>query len=398
MPLSDKFIKQAKHSGRNKAGDKHTDSGGLYLLVTAAGKYWRMNYRYQHKQKTLSIGVYPAVSLKAARQAREEARTCLAEGNDPNERKKNVAKEAERAASDVFEVAAREWMSKTASERSLETHKRVVNWFERDVLPFIGKQPISGLRPRDILDVMKRMQARGVIESAHRVLGYISKVFRMAIVAELTDRDPTVGVGDALKKPTVRHFAAITDPEKVGKLMRAIYSYEGHVNTCEALKLIALVFQRPHMIREAEWNEIDLDIAEWRIPPEKMKMEAGHIVPLSHQAVDILNRMKEITGHHRYVFASLRPGRPMSENTINSALRALGYDGSTMVGHGFRAMARTILDEILEERVDLIEHQLAHSVKDTNGRAYNRTAHLLARRQMMQRWADYLDELRENNQ
>ena len=394
MPLSDKFIKQAKYSGRNKAGDKHTDGGGLYLLVTATGKYWRMNYRYQHKQKTLSLGIYPAVSLQAARKAREEARTCLAGGNDPNEHKKNIAKEAERAASDIFEVAAREWMSKTASERSPETHKRVVSWFERDVLPFIGQQPVSGLRPRDILDVIKRMQARGVIESAHRVLGYISKVFRMAMVAEITDRDPTVGVGDALKKPIVRHFPAITDPKEAGKLMRAIYSYEGHINTCAALKLIALVFQRPHMVREAEWTEIDLDIAEWRVPAEKMKMETGHIVPLSRQAVEILRQMKEITGQRRYVFASLRPGRPMSENTINSALRALGYDGNTMVGHGFRAMARTILDEILDERVDLIEHQLAHSVKDANGRAYNRTAHLPARRQMMQRWADYLDELR----
>ena len=184
MPLSDISIKQAKYGGLNKAGDKHTDSGGLYLLITAAGKYWRLNYRYLGKQTTLSLGVYPAVSLQAARKARDDARAHLANGIDPNEQKKNLAKEAERIASDIFEVAAREWMTNTASERSPKTHKRVVSWFERDVFPFIGQQPVSGLRPRDILDVMKHMQARGVVESAHRVLGYISKVFRMAMVAE----------------------------------------------------------------------------------------------------------------------------------------------------------------------------------------------------------------------
>jgi integrase len=216
----------------------------------------------------------------------------------------------------------------------------------------------------------------------------------MAMVAELVDRDPTIGVGDALKKPVVRHFASITEPEKVGALLRAIHAYDGHVTTRAAIKFASLVFQRPRMIRMAEWDEINFDAAEWRIDAAKMKMGIDHIVPLSRQAVEILQEMKKITGEGRYVFASLRPGRPMSENTINAALRNLGYDSDTMVGHGFRAMARTILDEVLGERVDLIEHQLAHTVKDANGRAYNRTAHLPARREMMQRWADYLDGLR----
>lgn len=394
MPLNDTFIRQTKYSGKNAAGDKHSDGGGLYLLVKTSGKYWRMNYRFLGKQKTLALGVYPAVSLKAAREGRDKARTLLAEGKDPNEQKQDDCKEAKRAASAVFESIARDWMRSTASQRSEETHKRVVSWFERDVLPVIGRQPISNLRPPDILDLMNRMQARGAIESAHRVLGYISKVFRMAMVAELADLDPTVGIGDVLQKPTPRHFPAITEPKKVGELLRAIYSFEGQAVTRAALKFAPLVFQRPHMVCQAEWAEIDLDMAEWKIPPQKMKMENGHIVPLSRQAVEILRDVEKITGNRRYVFASLRPGRPMSENTINAALRTLGYDGNTMVGHGFRAMARTILDEVLGERVDLIEHQLAHMVKDVNGRAYNRTAHLPARREMMQRWADYLDMLR----
>jgi integrase len=393
MPLSDTFIRQAKYSGA-KAGDKHSDGGGLYLLVNSAGKYWRMNYRFLGKQKTLALGVYPAVTLAAARKGRDQARQLLAVGTDPSAAKQEGAREVKRAAGALFEAAAREWMTSTASQRSPATHKRVVNWFERDVLPHIGQSPIGDLRPRDILSVMKRMQARGTIESSHRVLGYISRVFRMAMVAELVDRDPTVGVGDALKKPVVKHFASITEPERVGPLLRAIHAYDGHVITREAIKFAPLVFQRPHMVREAEWTEINLDTAEWRIPAEKMKMDNDHIVPLARQAVDILREVKRITGEGRYVFASLRPGRPMSENTINAALRNLGYDGDTMVGHGFRAMARTILDEVLGERVDLIEHQLAHTVKDANGRAYNRTAHLPARREMMQRWADYLDGLR----
>jgi integrase len=393
MPLTDTFVRQAKYSGAG-AGDKHSDGGGLYLLVNTAGKYWRLNYRYLGKQKTLALGVYPAVSLSAARKGRDAAREQLAAGIDPSAAKQDAAKEAQRAAGALFESVARDWIKTTASQRGSETHRRLVNWFERDVLPYIGHRPINSLRPPDILETMKRMQARGSLDSMHRVLGYISKVFRMAMVAELVDRDPTIGVGDALERPVEGHFAAITEPSKVGALLRAIHAYEGQAAICAALKFMPLVFQRPHMIREAEWIEIDLDASEWRIPAGKMKMENDHIVPLARQAVEIIRGLEPITGNGRYVFSSLRPGRPMSENTINMALRNMGYDSNTMVGHGFRAMARTIMDEVLGERVDLIEHQLAHTVKDVNGRAYNRTAHLPARREMMQRWADYLDQLR----
>lgn len=393
MPLSDTFIRQVKFTGSG-AGDKHSDGGGLYLLVNSVGKYWRMNYRFLGKQKTLALGVYPAVGLAAARKGREQAKELLAAGADPSAVKQEGAREAKQPSGALFETAAHEWMADTETERSPATHQRVKNWFNQDVFPYIGQKPIDSLRPPDILSLIKRMQARGTIESSHRVLGYISKVFRKAMVAELVDRDPTIGIGDAIKKPVVRHLASITEPDQVGPLLRAIHAYQGHATTCAALKLAPLVFQRPHMIREAEWAEIKLDAAEWRIPAEKMKMANDHIVPLARQAVEILREVKKITGEGRYVFASLRPGRPMSENTINMALRNVGYGGDTMVGHGFRAMARTILDEVLGERVDLIEHQLAHAVKDANGRAYNRTAHLPARREMMQRWADYLDQLR----
>jgi integrase len=239
------------------------------------------------------------------------------------------------------------------------------------------------------------MQARGIIDSMRRVLGYLSKVFELAMVKELIDRDPTIGVAAQLQQYNEGHFAAITQPVEVGALLRAIHAYQGHPYCRAALKLAPLVFVRPHMLRYAEWSEIDLEAAEWRVPAEKMKMEIDHIVPLARQAVAILRDMQAKTGSGQYVFPSIRgDGRPMSENTINAALRSMGYDGDTMTGHGFRAMARTLLDEELGERVDFIEHQLAHAVKDANGRAYNRTTHLAGRQEMMQRWADYLDKLR----
>lgn len=394
MALTDTFIRQAKWSG-TKAGDKHSDGGGLYLLVNAVGKYWRLNYRFAGKQKTLAIGVYPAVPLAAARKARDRARELLAAGKDPGAEKQEAAKQAKRAAGALFEVVAREWLATSASTRGAATQQRVVSWFERDVFPLIGNVPVNSVPPPDILDVMQRMQARGIIDSMRRVLAYISKVFELAMVKELVERDPTTGIAAQLQQRNEGHFAALTKPVEVGGLIRAIYGYQGHPYCRAALKLAPLVFVRPHMLRHAEWSEMNLEAAEWRIPAEKMKMQNDHVVPLAWQAVGILRDMHAVTGSRQYVFPSIRhDGRPMSENTINAALRSLGYEGEVMTGHGFRAMARTLLDEELGERVDLIEHQLAHAVKDANGRAYNRTTHLAARREMMQRWADYLDKLR----
>ena len=275
------------------------------------------------------------------------------------------------------------------------THGKITTWLEKDVFPFIGKMPISTIGPRDVLGALRVMEARGALDSVQRVKQVCGQVFRYAVACGSAERDVTQDLKGAMAKATPSHFAALTEPKPVGDLMRSIFAYTGHPYTVAALKLTPLVFVRPGELRTAEWTEMDLDAAEWRIPGAKMKMKADHIVPLSTQAVEILRSVHPMTGHGRYVFPSLRTGeRPMSENTINAALRGMGYAKEVHSAHGFRATARTIMDEVLNERVDLIEHQLAHAVKDANGRAYNRTAHLPARRDMMQRWADYLDKLR----
>jgi integrase len=256
--------------------------------------------------------------------------------------------------------------------------------------------PISTIGPRDVLAALKPMETRGALDSLQRVKQVCGQIFRYAVAAGYAERDVTADLKGALAKPAPGHFAAITEPIPAGALMRAIHAYSGHPQVTAALKLQALTFTRPGELRHMEWAEIDLDAAEWRIPGAKMKMGVDHMVPLSSQAVEVLRGLHPLTGHHSYVFPSIArgEGRPMSENTLNSALRSMGIGQDQHSAHGFRAMARTILDEVLCERVDLIEHQLAHAVKDTNGRAYNRTAHLPARKIMMQRWADYLDKLR----
>ncbi|TSA15035.1 MAG: DUF4102 domain-containing protein [Comamonadaceae bacterium] len=394
MALTDTFVKNIKPVG-TMAGEKHTDGQGLYLHVKDAGKYWRMSYRFNGKQKTLALGVYPAVSLADARARRDKARKLLAKGTDPTVVKQVEKQTKAAAAANTFEMVAREWLSKSASERMASTHGKVTTWLEKDVFPFIGKKPISSIGPRDVLSALRHMEGRGALDSVQRVKQICGQVFRYAVAIGSAERDVTQDLKGALAKPKAGHFAAITEPKQVGNLLRSIFSYTGHPYTVAALKLSPLVFVRPGELRTAEWAEIDLDAAEWRIPGSKMKMKADHLVPLSTQAVAILRGVHPITGHGRYVFPSVRTGeRPMSENTINAALRGMGYAEEVHSAHGFRAMARTIMDEVLNQRVDLIEHQLAHAVKDTNGQAYNRTSHLPARRVMMQTWSDYLDKLR----
>jgi len=395
MALTDTFIRQVKHSGA-PAGDKHTDGQGLFLLVKAAGKYWRMSYRFTGKQKTLALGVYPAVSLAKARKRRDEARELLADGIDPGQAKREEKQSKAIAATHTFEAVARQWLKKAGATRAASTQEKVTTWLEKDVFPSIGKKPISTIGPRDVLTTVQKMEARGAIDSAHRVKQICGQVFRFAVATGLAERDVTADLKGALSAVPKANYAAITEPKQAGDLMRSIFAYTGHPYAVAALKLSPLVFVRPGELRSAEWAEIDLDAAEWRIPGSKMKMGIDHMVPLSTQAVEILHAMHSLTGHGKYVFPSIRTGeRCMSENTINAALRSMGYSKEMMTAHGFRAMARTIMDEVLGERVDLIEHQLAHAVKDPNGRAYNRTAHLPARREMMQRWADYLDKLRK---
>lgn len=393
MPLTDTFIRQVKHSGA-PAGDKHTDGLGMFLLVKATGKYWRMDYRFDGKRKSLAFGVYPDVGLAAARARRAEARAQLAAGVDPMLAKQEKKREAAAQAVHTFDAVAEEWLVKLGG-KSPATRRKKRGWLDHDVLPLLGDIPMAALRPRDVLAVGRRMEARGVLDSAHRVLQMCSQICRYAIASAIIEVDVTSGLTGALAPVETTHYASITDPVQVGALMRAIDGYEGFYSVVGALRLAPLVFVRPGELRGAEWAEIDLDAAEWRIPAAKMKMDTDHIVPLARQAVDILRWLQPLSGHSKYVFPGIRSAKTcISDGAVNAALRVLGYQQDQVTGHGFRATARTIMDEVMGERVDLIEHQLAHQVKDVNGRAYNRTAHLPARRDMMQRWADKLDQLR----
>lgn len=396
MALNATFVEKVKPTGA-RAGDKHTDGAGLYLLVkqmaTSTSKYWRFDYRFGGKRKTLALGVYPAISLAAARKRRDDAREQLAHGSDPMLVKHEKLREASQDVA-TFGSVANEWLGKTAATRAPKTKQKITGWLENDILPFIGSIQMVELRPRDVLFVAERMEGRGVQDSAHRVLQLCGQICRYAIAATIVEVDVTSGLKGALAPVVSEHYPAITEPQAVGALMRAIDGYEGFYSVVAALRLAPLVFVRPGELRTAEWAEIDLDAAEWRIPAAKMKMDNDHIVPLARQAVAILRALQPLSGHSLFVFPSIRSAKQcISDGAVNAALRVLGYPQGQVTGHGFRATARTILDEVLCERVDLIEHQLAHAVKDVNGRAYNRTAHLPARREMMQRWADYLDKI-----
>lgn len=393
-PLTDMQVKRAKPKDKPY---KLADGGGLYLEIMPTGsKLWRMKFiQASGKESRLSFSGYPEVSLTKARAARANVREQKAAAIDPGQAKRDAKRAQADAAIHTFEAMARQWLSKTAADRADSTQEKNTSWLERNIFPEIGTMPISTIKPRDVLVALQKIEARGAIESAHKIKQLCGQVFRYAVAAGLAERDVTADLRGALSAIPSSHYAAITDPAGVADLMRSIYAYSGGPYTAAALQLSPLVFQRPGELRSMEWTELDLDAAEWRIPGAKMKMKNDHIVPLSTQAIALLRGVEAISRHGRYVFPSIRTGeRCMSENTINAALRSLGYGKEVMTGHGFRAMARTIMDEVLGERVDLIEHQLAHAVKDPNGRAYNRTAHLPARRAMMQRWADYLDALR----
>jgi integrase len=375
---------------------KMADEKGLFLLVApTGGKLWRMKYRFEGKEKLLSFGAYPDVPLIRAREKRDEARRLLADGIDPSaHRKAHKALRAELAGN-TFEAIGREWYSKKLPSWAPTQAVKVKGIFEKNLYPWLGSRPITEIKAAELLATLRRMESRGALETARRALQYSGQVFRYAIATERAERDITPNLKGALSKAEVQHHSAITDPAKIGDLMRAIEGYSGTLPVKCALKLAALLFVRPGELRKAEWAEIDLDRAEWNIPARRMKMKEAHLVPLCRQALKILRELHPLTGRGRFVFPGERSHeRPMSENSVNAALRRMGYPQDEMTGHGFRAMARTILDEELKVRPDFIEHQLAHAVKDANGRAYNRTTHLRERRKMMQQWADYLDKLK----
>ncbi len=394
MKLTNTAVKNAKPKeiDGKLANNKLFDGGGLFLLVTKSGaKYWRMKYRFAGKEKLLAIGIYPEISLKQAREKRDEAKQLLSEGIDPSEHKQTIKRMGN---SNSFEAVAREWHDKHKHRWTDGHQKKIIARLKNDVFPWIGQRDINSLTAPELLAVLKRIESRGALDTAHRALQTCSQIFRYAVANGKAERDPTQDLKGALPPAKSGHMATITEPKKIAQLLRDIDNYHGHFITRCALQLAPYVFVRPGELRHAEWQEIDLDEAVWKIPAEKMKMRQVHIVPLSRQAIAILEDIQPLTGRGQYVFPSIQSNtRPMSENTLNTALRRLGYGKDEMTAHGFRAMASTLLNEQGYNR-DWIERQLAHSERNSIRAAYNHAEHLPERKKMMQSWADYLDGLK----
>ena len=393
MALSDTKIRSLKPSDKKY---KVTDEKGLYLLVKPnGGKYWKLAYRFGGKQKELSIGVYPDVSLKSARIKRDDARKQLAQDIDPSQEKKLKRSAAADASDNSFEKTALEWFQIKMSDKSKSHQDRTMRALKKDMFPPLGNRPIAEITAKELLQALRKIESRGALETAKRARQTSGQIFRYAIATGRAERNPAADLEGALKTPQKTHYPSITTPDEVGKLLVAIDNYQGTPTVATALKLSPLLFCRPGELRHMEWDEINWQEAVWEIPAEKMKMKQPHIVPLSKQVIAILESYKLLSQRGNFVFPSARgASRPLSENGVRTALRTMGYDNETMTPHGFRAMARTLLDEVLEIPIEWIEQQLAHAVRDANGRAYNRTTHLKQRKAMMQQWADYLDQLR----
>lgn len=391
MPLTDAAIRKAYPAEKPY---KLFDERGLYLEVSpSGGRWWRLKYRFARKEKRLSLGVYPEVGLKDARAQRDQARKLLDDGIDPSQNRRAIKAAQVSQSANNFEVVAREWFAKYEPSWVKKHSFRVIRRLETDVFPWLNKGSISDITAPELLAVLRRIERRGAIETAHRVLNICGQIFRYAIATGRAVSNPAADLRGALTPVKAKHLAATTEPKKLAELLRVMDGYQGSLAVKCALRLAPLVFVRPGELRSAQWENIDLGLGEWRFTASKTG--APHIVPLSRQAVAILRDLEPLTGNGRYVFPSARSkARPMSDNTVLAAMRRMGIEKEEMTGHGFRAAARTILDEIPGVRPDFIEHQLAHAVRDPNGRAYNRTAHLTERKRMMQDWADYLDNLK----
>lgn len=391
--LTDKEIKNAQP--REKAY-KLADGGGLHLEVSpAGGKLWRLRYRFAGKEKMLALGKYPDVRGPVARKQAAQARQMIADGVDPSAEKK-AARERSRIAGDAsFEAVARTWITKVAPTLTENTRAKHLAMLEGDVFPWMGRRPIAELAAPDLIAILRRIEGRGALDIAKRTHNLCGRIFRYGVGHGLCERDPSrdIELRDILPPPSVRHHASITDPKEVGALLRAIDGFTGSFVTRIALRLAPLVFVRPGELRHAEWVEFDLERAEWRIPAAKMKMGEQHIIPLSQQSIAILKEIEPLTGHGRFVFPGERSrARPMSENTVNAALRRMGYSKDEMTGHGFRSMASTLLHELGYSHA-VIERQLAHGERNKVSASYNFAEYLPERRALMQKWADYLDEL-----
>lgn len=384
-------VKATVYEGR---AYKLADGGGLTLLVDATGKHWRFRYRYGGKERMISFGSLDDVSLAEARDRRKEARELLRDGIDPVAHKR-AQKAAQAAQEATLAKVAKEWV---ASQEWVSSYReKVEGRLRRYIYPLLGRRPVGEVTAPELLEALRRVEKAGNVETARRCKQHVSRVYRYAIAGGLAVHNPAAGLEEALAaKPRPKHFAAITDPDKLGALLRAIEGFDGTSPVRAALHIAPYLLVRPGELRQMEWQEVDLHGALWSIPAAKMKMDRDHLVPLPTQAVGILRELEPWTTGGRYVFPGGRTAeRPMSENALTAALRRIGYSGDEVTVHGFRATARTLLDEVLQFRPDYIEHQLAHAVRDANGRAYNRTSFLEERRNMLQAWANYLDSLHE---
>ena len=390
-PLTDAKIRTMKPA---KKPQKLFDGGGLFLLVTpTGGKLWRLKYRFGGIEKLLAIGAYPQISLAEARQKRDQASALMLNGVDPGDTKK-AQKAAGNQEAETFEVIAREWHTKFSASWAASHGNKIIRRLELYVFPWLGNRPIKSITAPDLLTVLRRIEAKGTLETAHRTQQNCGQVFRYAVATGRAERDPSGDLRGAIPPSAGKHFASITDPKEIAGLLRSIDDYRGSIVTRCALQLAPLVFARPGELRHAEWSEINLETAEWRIPAEKMKAGVLHIVPLSRQALDVLREIHPLTGNGRYVFPSPRTdSRPMSANAILSALRRMGFAKDEMSGHGFRSMASTLLNEQGWNR-DAIERQLAHAERNSVRAAYNYAEFMPERKKMMQAWADYLDAIK----
>ena len=394
MPLTDTAVRNAKPGSKTA---RMFDERGLYLEVSpAGGKWWRFKYRFEGKEKRLSLGVYPDVSLKNARDRRDSARTLLANGVDPGaERKAQKLSRASETANS-FEGVAREWFAKHAPNWAPTHSSKIIQRLEKDIFPWLGRRPIADISAPELLTVLRRIENRGALDTTHRAHQNCGQVFRYGIATGRCSRDPAADLRGAIAPAKHHHFPAITEPAAVGGLLRAIDAFQGTFVVQCALRLAPLFFVRPGELRQAQWDPVDLDKGEWRYFVTKTKSE--HLVPLANPAVVILNELHPLTGGRKFIFPGRDPKKPISDAALNAALRRMGYDTKKeMTVHGFRAMARTILHQELDVKPEVIEHQLAHRVPDALGTAYNRTKFLKERREMMQRWADYLDRLKADN-
>lgn len=389
-PLSARKVESARTTEKPV---KLFDGGGLYLLVTKTGKNWKLKYRYGGRECKLSLGAYPAVSLEMARRLRQEARVLLADGIDPMAARKSPA---DTSQAPTLEAVVREWYSVSAASWSKGHSRMVMSRVERYIIPTLGCMPISDVTAKDILASLRLIEAAGHYETSHRVRSIISQVYVFALVSGVAGvtGNPAAGLGRVLRSPNTRHMSAILDADEFSVMLKDSNNYPGSLQVKCALRLAPLLFVRPGELRKMQWAHLSGE--RWVIPGEEMKMRNPHIVPLSRQSLAILEELRPLTGHGKYVFAGRDAHRPMSENTVNMALRTMGWGPEKVTGHGFRATARTMLHETLGFSPDAIEAQLAHAVPDRLGAAYNRSQHLEERVRMMQAWADYLDDLKRD--